>query len=493
MLRYALLFFSLFLACAQLAPGYPIQLILKTSQGPVSLDGGALQNVDLTLVFQAETTNLLPGGGTSGADRYPNLIANVSSVALGYSNVPATNPLNFDVGNGVYPDEVAIVSGTALEGIFHVSGINTWNRVSSLGPVTAEGAFCNNCGGITLTLANGHSINMPTIAFHYLYSSFQAIVYAPPAITKSFGAVAIPTNGIAALTFTLSNPPANPFPLTGIKFLDTLPAGLRVANPNGLSGSCVPISTISATPGANSVGLGNLTLAPGASCSFSVNVVGVAEGNQVNTTGPVGSIEAAPGEAATAIIFVGPAFQVTYAANLNAGESYINVGNNGSNGAPLLGPGFGNTAGNICVNVYAFSPDEQMISCCSCLVTPNGLANIGVIRDLTAKTLTGVVPTSVVVKLLTTLAGAGGSGTSCANSAAVASSETIAGGAVAWRTTLHAAPVGFGTTETPFTNATLSAGELASLRGRCASILGNGSGFGICRSCQPGALGADRM
>jgi hypothetical protein len=295
------------------------------------------------------------------------------------------------------------------------------------------------------------------------------------------------------MTFTLSNPAINPVPLTGINFSDGLPPGLRVSNPNGLAGSCVPISNITAIPGSTSVSLANLTLAPGASCSFSVTVVGVAEGVQNNTTGPIGSNEGDPGQPAFASLFVGPAFQVTYAANLTAGESYINMTNNGSNGAPLLGPGFGSAAGNICVNVYAFSPDEQMISCCSCLVTPNGLANIGVVRDLTSKTLTGVVPTSVVVKLLTTLAGARGSGTSCANSAAVASSETIAGGAVAWRTTLHAAPVGFGTTETPFSPATLSAGELASLRGRCASILGNGSGFGICLSCQAGALGAEKM
>ena len=93
-------------------------------------------------------------------------------------------------------------------------------------------------------------------------------------------------------------------------------------------------------------------------------------------------------------------FQVRYAANLNLGESYINITNDGANGAPLLGPGFGGAAGNICVNVYAFSPDEQLISCCSCLVTPNGVVNLGVTRDLTSKTLTGVIPTSVVVKLI---------------------------------------------------------------------------------------------
>ena len=189
-------------------------------------------------------------------------------------------------------------------------------------------------------------------------------------------------------------------------------------------------------------------------------------------------------------------FQVRYAANLTAGESFIDISNTGANGAPLLGPGFGGAVGNLCVNVYAFSPDEQLISCCSCLVTPNGLVHLGVNADLTSKTLTGVIPTSVVVKLVASLAGAGGSGTSCTNSAALAGGDgfPVAKGMVAWGTTLHpAVPAGtFATTETAFTPASLSAGELASISGRCAGILGNGSGFGICNSCKAGGLGGSK-
>lgn len=197
--------------------------------------------------------------------------------------------------------------------------------------------------------------------------------------------------------------------------------------------------------------------------------------------------------AASAQITADSAFQVRYAANLNVGESYINISNTGTNGAPLLGPGFGGAVGNICVNVYAFSPDEQLISCCSCLVTPNGLVNLGVNRDLTAKTLTGVIPTSVVVKLLASLAGGDGTGTSCTNTAATVTTAPLASGMVAWGTTLHAAAGGYATTETAFTPATLSGGELASIGGRCASIIGNGSGFGICSSCRAGGLGGGRL
>jgi hypothetical protein len=246
--------------------------------------------------------------------------------------------------------------------------------------------------------------------------------------------------------------------------------------------------------------VGGATLPPQASCTFSVNVSsdGTVLGSLTNTTSTVTSNEALPGAAASAILFIGDPFQVRYAANLNIGESYIDITNTGSNGAPLLGPGFGGASGNICVNVYTFDPGEELISCCSCLITPDQTVNLGANRDLTVKSLTGVVPTSVTVKLLATLAGgpgSGGSGTSCTNSAASIGPTGIANGMEAFGTTLHATTAGgaYATTETRFTSATLSAGELASINGRCASIIGNGSGFGICSSCRSGALGGAKF
>ena len=165
-------------------------------------------------------------------------------------------------------------------------------------------------------------------------------------------------------------------------------------------------------------------------------------------------------------------FQVKYAANLAAGESVINISNTGA------------TGGNICVNVYAFSPDEQEVSCCSCTVTPNALVNLGVNRDLISNTLTPAHPTSVVVKLLAT------SGGSCNAATAGSGASALAPGMVAWGTTLHAAPAGgFALTETAFTPGTLSAAELARITSLCGFIQANGSGFGICGSCRLGGLG----
>jgi len=185
-------------------------------------------------------------------------------------------------------------------------------------------------------------------------------------------------------------------------------------------------------------------------------------------------------------------FFVSYATNFSAGESYINLINTGAGGAPLLGPGFGPPAGNICVNVYTFDPGEEEISCCSCLLTPNAVANLGVNRDLIIKTQTGVQPSSVVIKLVCTLAGGDGTGTNCSENAAAEGFQTPS--LAAFGTTPQQAGNGtYSSVEHPFIPSTLSADEYASITGRCASILGNASGYGICNSCQPGALGATKQ
>ena len=77
------------------------------------------------------------------------------------------------------------------------------------------------------------------------------------------------------------------------------------------------------------------------------------------------------------------AFQVRYAANLNVGDSVINISNAGTQNS-------GGALTNICANVYAFSPDEQLISCCSCTVTPNALVSLSAINDLISNTLTQI-------------------------------------------------------------------------------------------------------
>ena len=173
------------------------------------------------------------------------------------------------------------------------------------------------------------------------------------------------------------------------------------------------------------------------------------------------------------------AYQVGYAANLLAGDSYLNLTNTGTLN------GF-DPAGRICVNVYTFDPSEEMVSCCSCQVTPDGLKSLSVKQDLVSNTLTPGVPGSVVIKLLAT------SGT-CNPSAPAAT--TLVGGMRAWGTSLHQNSVSgnFEITENVFQTSFLSHTELQKLTTYCGFIQANGSGFGICKSCRLGALGGAQL
>jgi uncharacterized repeat protein (TIGR01451 family) len=134
-----------------------------------------------------------------------------------------------------------------------------------------------------------------------LPASLWATLPLPPTFTKAFGAANIPVGGTTSLGFTIANP--NSVSLTGVGFTDTLPAGLVVATPNGLAGSCGG-GTITAMAGSGSVSLSGATLAASSSCNFSVNVTGTTAGTQNNTTGAVSSNEGSAGGVASASLVV---------------------------------------------------------------------------------------------------------------------------------------------------------------------------------------------
>jgi hypothetical protein len=180
------------------------------------------------------------------------------------------------------------------------------------------------------------------------------------------------------------------------------------------------------------------------------------------------------------------AVQVRYAANMNLGDSIINITNAGTNGG-------NDTSSFICVNVYAFAQDQQLISCCACPLSPNDLQTLSVKADILTNTLTPGVPTGVTI-MLTSTDDTGQVG--CDASTATAG---FVGGMRAWGTTLHSAPLGaIALTETEFSDVTLKAGdavgtELYKMTSLCGFIESDGSGYGICNSCKQGAQGAAKQ
>jgi hypothetical protein len=172
---------------------------------------------------------------------------------------------------------------------------------------------------------------------------------------------------------------------------------------------------------------------------------------------------------------VGPddAFQVRYASNLTIGDGVVNMTNTGTSG------------GNICVNIYTFDSSEELVSCCACGITPDGLQSLSVRNSLISNTLTPAVPSSVVIKLLAS------SGSTC--NAATVTADVLAPGMRAWGTTIHQLPTAtatYGVTESEFLNATLTSAELTHVTSFCQFIQEIGGGYGICRGCVVGGLGA---
>jgi trimeric autotransporter adhesin len=227
---------------------------------------------------------------------------------------------------------------------------------------------------------------------------------------------------------------------------------------------------------------------PGGSCTFRIDVTGTTAGAKTNVTSTVSSIEAGFGAEAGAGITVGDVFRLHYVSNLNVGDAFINITNSGNQNAAEDG----SVPQNICVNVYAFAPSEELIACCACPVTPNALVSLTARSDLISNTLTPVVPNSITIALVAS--GAANSSCNAANLAAPTGTTTgnLATGLHAWSITLHSGPPASGLrmSETPFGLARLSAGQLSHFAWLCGFIQGNGSGYGICKSCRSGGLGA---
>jgi hypothetical protein len=415
-------------------------------------------------------------------------IANPSSNAVALTGVAFTDSLPAGLVVAT-PNGLTSTCGgtaTATAGSGTISLVNGSIAAVSTCTVTAnvtapEGIYNNS---VQVTSTNGGKGNTATDT---------VIAATPPILSKDFGEVSIGSLGTTSVRFKLTNPNAT-VTLHALAFNDYLPAGLDVASPSALHPSVIvgtcDAGTITAVSNTNLITLMGAALAPGASCTFVVYVTsdGSVLGYVTNQTSDVSSTEALPGAVASAIIFIGDPFQISYAANLAVGDSFVDITNGGAAGAGLYSGTTASTTGAICANVYAFTPDEQLVSCCSCPVTPDGLNSLSAKNDLASNTLTPAIPTALVIKLLATVPVGG----SCTNSAASVATAKLTNGMKAYGATIHATPVAgtYGVTEKPFSEAALSMGELSRIGQLCNFIIANGSGYGICNSCRLGGLGA---
>jgi uncharacterized repeat protein (TIGR01451 family) len=155
---------------------------------------------------------------------------------------------------------------------------------------TKTGTFTNTSGPVSST--NGGTGNTATATLN--------VVVAPPSLAMAFNPSRVAVNGTSTLTVTVTNPGANSVELTGVAFSDTLPSGLVVADPSGLSNNCGG----TATAGASLISLSGGTIAVGASCTVAVDVNTTKIGTFTNTSGAVSSTNGGTGNIATATVTV---------------------------------------------------------------------------------------------------------------------------------------------------------------------------------------------
>jgi hypothetical protein len=157
-------------------------------------------------------------------------------------------------------------------------------------------------------------------------------------------------------------------------------------------------------------------------------------------------------------------------------DQVVRIVNVGLGGTPLTSP-----VGDICVNIYVFDNNQEMIACCSERITPNELDSASVGNQLTSNPVTSVVPAAGVIKIGTTAAGAGACDPRTVDLTTASTSFAVVFGT-------HLQVTGGATflTETEKLSSPLSTAEAGFLTTACSFARYLGSGKGICTSTFPG-------
>jgi len=198
-------------------------------------------------------------------------------------------------------------------------------------------------------------------------------------------------------------------------------------------------------------------------------------------------------------------YEIGYYENANMGlpDAQMHVLNPGSTGG--IGSGSASTiaGGDLCANVYVFTPDQQLAECCSCKVSPNGMQAFSLASDLSANPLTGTVQHSGAIKIVaSTGGGRRGAGLPPVQTVGNTSYPFCDAGTNYWPNgrlesyITHVRPLGASlgaadtVTEIGFEPVDLSYSELEKLQQECfaieapAGLGGVGSGAGLC-TCDP--------
>ena len=183
-----------------------------------------------------------------------------------------------------------LASSTLSGGSGSVGGGFAWTT-----PTTAPGAGTPS-EGVTFTPTD-------TTDYNTVAGTINVTVVANPVVGMGFVPSAISLNGVSTLTLTIFNPSPNTMALTGVAFTSSLPTGMVVASPNGLTSSCG--GTATAVAGSGIVSQTGGTANAGSSCTLSANVTPTLSGTLIGSATAT-STNGGTGNTASASLVVTP-------------------------------------------------------------------------------------------------------------------------------------------------------------------------------------------
>ena len=190
------------------------------------------------------------------------------------ANLIIATPANVQTSAGCTPANVQATAGGGT--LTYLSGgvipANSGCSISVDVTSSVAGSYTNSIAAGALQTSVGNTA---------VGTSATLQVAARPTVTKAFAPATIPVNTNATLTITVGN--SNAYALTTTAVMtDTFPAGLVVATPLTVGGSC-GTGNISATAGGTSVALNAGTSIPAAGCTITVAVTAATGGTYTNT------------------------------------------------------------------------------------------------------------------------------------------------------------------------------------------------------------------
>jgi hypothetical protein len=273
-----------------------------TAESAVQYAGTAASSYDAGATGTVATAT----GVTSGAFT----TAQGPEIAVACGTTAGTSVIPGNVGT----TPMSIAAADSPNQYLAIEDANLYQIRSGITASMSNGSYAQGWGLVVGTFKSSNPVSPPTLS--QSFSNYVASVagvpytYAGTVSTDSF--TVINTNASASLS--------------GIVFSDTLPSGMVVATPNGLTGSC-PGGTVDAAPGTGTISLSGAALSAAATCTFSVNVASTGAGPGLNTTGNVTAAESRNGGTATAalITYGTPAITISNISQNALDHSSVNL------------------------------------------------------------------------------------------------------------------------------------------------------------------------